>query len=230
MANDYFRFKKFTVWQDRCAMKVGTDGTLLGAWAEGGLRILDIGTGTGLIALMMAQRFPQAHVVGIDVEHGACVQAQANVEASVFGERIDIVETPLQTFGKGKYDAIVSNPPFFVNSLNCPDSLRTTARHAVSLTYTELFTGVCSLLADNGVFSAIIPSECRERFECEAIEHGMFLSRVCMVRTVPRKQPRRCLLSFRRHPAEVVAEDVCIEDGKGQRSGWYSDITNDFYL
>lgn len=230
MANDYFRFKKFTVWQGGCAMKVGTDGTLLGAWAEGGRRILDVGTGTGLIAMMMAQRFPQADVVGIDVEHGACVRAQGNVDASVFKGRIGIVETPLQAFREGEFDAIVSNPPFFVDSLNCPDSSRTMARHAVTLTYAELFRGVCPLLTDGGVFSAIIPFDSRERFECAAVESGMFLSRVCTVRTVPRKSPRRCLLSFRKHPSEVRVEDECIEDGAGHRSKWYSELTKDFYL
>lgn len=112
-----FRFKKFEILQDRCAMKVGTDGVLLGAWASGGTRILDIGCGTGLIALMMAQRFPAAQVVGIDIDEEACGQARENVAASSFSDRIDVAHCRLQDYSGEEFDAIVSNPPFFLNSL-----------------------------------------------------------------------------------------------------------------
>lgn len=230
MANDFFRFKHFTVWQDSCAMKVGTDGTLLGAWAEGGKRILDIGTGTGLIALMMAQRFPEAQVDGIDVEPEACGQACRNVQLSPFAGRICIANTSLQEFSGGSYDAIVCNPPFFVGSLGCPDKSRTVARHADTLTYDELFAGVSSCLADAGVFSAIIPFDCRERFERAAVCHGLFTSRVCAVKTTPRKYPRRYLLAFRKYPCSVPTTEECIGDGEGRRSEWYERLTKEFYL
>jgi len=230
MANDFFTFKQFTVRQDACAMKVGTDGMLLGAWAEGGRRILDIGTGTGLIALMMAQRFPCAEVVGIDIERGACMQAERNVQGSVFCDRVKIIATSLQQFGDGRYDAIVCNPPFFVGSLDCPDVSRTVARHAVTLTYGDLFGGVSRLLADGGVFSAIIPSDCRRLFDGAAVESGLFASRVCELRTTPRKPPRRCLLAFRKHPSCVSVSEECIGDGAGGRSEWYNGLTADFYL
>lgn len=230
MANGFFRFRQFTVWQDACAMKVGTDGTLLGAWAEGGVRILDVGTGTGLIAMMMAQRFPQADVTGIDLEKGACEQALSNVRQSVFHDRVSIFHTPLQSFDTDRYDAIVCNPPFFVDSLGCPDESRNVARHASTLTYSELFYGVSRLLADTGVFSAIVPFDCYERFGHAAVHAGMFLSRVCAVRTTPRKSPRRYLLAFRKHPCDVETCEECLCDTDGTRSQWYGKLTENFYL
>lgn len=151
-----FRFKQFEIEQDRCAMKVGTDGVLLGAWAQGGKRILDIGSGTGLISLMMAQRFPEAEVVGIDMDADACGQARENVMASPFRDRVEIECCRLQDFGgtseaaealetaedlksAGVFDAIVSNPPFFVDSLKIRTvrgrwrDIRTVFRSAICL-------------------------------------------------------------------------------------------------
>lgn len=230
MSNAFFKFKNFTVWQDVCAMKVGTDGTLLGAWAEGGMKILDVGTGTGLIAMMMAQRFAQANVTGIDVDATACGQACDNVEQSVFHDRVVIFNKPLQRFYTGCYDAIVCNPPFFVNSLHCPDTSRNMARHASTLMYDDLFAGVSRLLADTGVFSAIIPFDCRERFEQAAVQAGLFVSRICAVKTTPRKPPRRYLLAFRKHPCDVEMVEECLCDATGERSSWYVKLTEDFYL
>ena len=173
-----FRFKQFEIEQDRCAMKVGTDGVLLGAWAQGGCRILDIGSGTGLISLMMAQRFPEAEVVGIDMDVDACGQARENVMASPFRDRVEIVCCRLQDFGAiGVFDAIVSNPPFFVDSLKNPDSKRTMARHTDSLPFRDLFAGVKRLLSDEGVFSAIIPAEVVEQFVAESCILGFYLIR-----------------------------------------------------
>ena len=125
MANDYFQFRQFTVYQGRCAMKVGTDGTLLGAWAHGGPTVLDIGTGTGLIALMMAQRFPEASVVGVDIDGEAIGQARENVVRSPFAGQIQLVNADIRCFQPSAFAAIVSNPPDFVDSLECPDEQRT---------------------------------------------------------------------------------------------------------
>ena len=217
MANNFFHFKRFSVFQDRCAMKVGTDGTLLGAWANGGKQILDIGTGTGLIALMMAQRFPNSHITAIDCDLNACLQAADNVSASPFANQIDVINTSLQSFHshsaesqstdgmlQGPFDAIVCNPPFFENALQSPCGQRTTARHTVSLSYSELFRGVDRLLGEEGALSAIIPFDCRQRFEEEAALRGFFSSRVCAVSTIPQKAPRRFLLAFRRSPVATV--------------------------
>ena len=227
-----FRFKQFEIEQDRCAMKVGTDGVLLGAWAQGGCRILDIGSGTGLISLMMAQRFPEAEVVGIDMDAGACGQARENVMASPFRDRVEIVCCRLQDFGAiGVFDAIVSNPPFFVDSLKNPDSKRTMARHTDSLPFRDLFAGVKRLLSDEGVFSAIVPVEVVEQFVAESCMLGFYLIRKCGVKTVERKQPKRFMLSFAKHRISPYEEYVeTMMDSQGNRSEWYRKITEEFYL
>ena len=230
MANDYFKFRQFTVRQDRCAMKVGTDGTLLGAWARGGHTILDIGTGTGLIALMMAQRYPEAQVVGIDIDHEAVMQAKENVAASPFN--IDIIEADAKTFNvqRSMFNVILSNPPYFVDSLECPDGQRTMARHTASLAYGELMAAVNRLLADDGEFSVVIPFDCKARLECEASLAGFFKVRECAVKTTPRKPPRRYLLAFRKHPDELELSEGIIETAPNVRSEWYQQLTKDFYL
>ena len=226
-----FRFKQFEIEQDRCAMKVGTDGVLLGAWAQGGRRILDIGSGTGLISLMMAQRFPEAEVVGIDMDADACGQARENVMASPFRDRVEIVCCRLQDFGEaGVFDAIVSNPPFFVDSLKNPDSKRTMARHTDSLPFRDLFAGVKRLLSDEGGFSAIVPAEVVEQFVAESCMLGFYLIRKCGGKTVARKQPKRFMLSFAKHRISPYEEHVeTMMDSQGNRSEWYRKITEEFY-
>ena len=236
-------------------MKVGTDGVLLGAWAQGGRRILDIGSGTGLISLMMAQRFSEAEVVGIDMDADACGQARENVMASPFRDRVEIECCRLQDFGAdgcaletaglkagaletaadlksaGVFDAIVSNPPFFVDSLKNPDSKRTMARHTDSLPFRDLFTGVKRLLSDDGIFSAIVPVEVVEQFVAESCILGFYLIRKCGVKTVERKQPKRFMLSFAKHRISPYEEHVEIMvDSQGNRSEWYRKITEEFYL
>ena len=227
-----FKFKHFEIHQDRCAMKVGTDGVLLGAWALGGKRILDIGSGTGLISLMMAQRYPEAQVVGIDLDAEACAEARENVAASPFADRVNIVDCRLQDYESvEKFDAIVSNPPFFLNSLKNPDSKRSMARHADSLPFRELFRGVKLLLSDDGVFSAIVPVEVLEAFASEGYMHGFYLLRQCGIKTVERKQPKRYLLTFAKHRS-MKMDDMAEArmDSEGNRSEWYARITEEFYV
>lgn len=223
MANDYFRFKQFTIRQSLCAMKVGTDGTLLGAWAKGGERLLDVGTGTGLIAMMMAQRFPQAVVLGIDIDEGAVTQARQNVAESAFADRISIVQRDFAEV-QGEFDCIVSNPPYFVDSLSCPDAQRSMARHADSLTYNSLMRHGWRLLSDSGEFSLIIPFDCKARLESEAVLAGFFKTRECAVRTTSAKPPRRYLLAFRKHPVPLECTELVIG------SEAYHELTKDFYL
>ncbi len=236
MPNDYFQFKKFTVMQSRCAMKVGTDGTLLGAWARGkssgdaSSTILDIGTGTGLIALMMAQRYSHARILGIDIDPEACEQACENVAHSPFSDRISIVCVDLKN-QQGIFDTIVSNPPFFEASLTSPDEQRTLARHTSSLSYRDLVTNAWRLLSDDGEFSLIIPAESRQYLEAEASLCGYFKIRECAIKTTPRKQPRRYLLAFAKHPAEEVEMmEGIIETAPNLRSEWYRQLTGEFYL
>ena len=214
-----FKFKQFEIHQDRCAMKVGTDGVLLGAWAPGGKRILDIGSGTGLISLMMAQRCQKA-------------QACENVAARPFADRVSIVCCRLQDYESvEKFDAIVSNPPFFLNSLKNPDSKRSMARHADSLPFRDLFLGVKRLLSEEGVFSAIVPSEILDAFTSEAYLLGFCLVRQCGVKTVERKQPKRFMLTFARHRTMKMENTIeVMMDSDGNRSEWYTKITEEFYV
>lgn len=240
-------------------MKVGTDGTLLGAWARGGQTVLDIGTGTGLIALMMAQRFPQSQVTSIDIDAAAVEQARENVAASPFADRIAVLHADIRTANHtkdqalsvnndtvgqppcakydtvgqtpcAKYDAIVVNPPYFNDSLTCPDDQRTTARHTTTLTYRELMAAVGRLLADDGELSVVIPFDCKAQLESEASLAGLSKTRECSVRTTPRKAPRRYLLAFRKHPAELEVTEGVLETAPGERSVWYHELTKEFYL
>ncbi|MBR4730646.1 MAG: methyltransferase domain-containing protein [Prevotella sp.] len=234
MAKGYFEFKQFTIHQDCCAMKVGTDGTLLGAWASaptGACRILDIGTGTGLIALMMAQRYPKAEVIGIDMDGGAVSQATTNAADSPFSNRIRIVLADIADFSVEPFDSIVCNPPFFVDSLTCPDSSRTMARHTGSLTYKTLIQSVKRLLKDDGLFSVVVPVDYRSQLLSEAALAGLILSRECAIKTTPEKAPKRCLMEFRKQPVTlVISTTETLEIRPGQRSDWYHRLTKDFYL
>ena len=226
-----FTFKRFTVSHGKCAMKVGTDGVLLGAWARGGRRILDVGTGSGLIALMMAQRFSEAEVTAIDIEPGACLQARENVAASPFAGRIRVVETALQDFREGEYDAIVCNPPFYAGTLRSKTAARTMARSAETLPFADLFRHAARLLADGGAFSVVVPAAMRREFDVEAAFAGLHLLRACMVKTVPRKVASRCLLEYGKRPASLVDEtEECLNNADMTRSEWYAGLTEEFYL
>ena len=218
-----FQFKQFTIEQELCAMKVGTDGVLLGAWAKGGPRILDIGTGTGIIALMMAQRYPEAQVTAIDIDEEAVRQAEQNVSQSPFLGRISVLQQAVQEH-LGEYESIVSNPPFFIDSLQAPDEQRNMARHTATLSYAELMKAAYRLLADNGEFSVVIPFDYRRRMEDEAVFVGFFPSRVCGVKTTERKPAKRYLLAFRKHPCPCEKSEITIGDET------YNRLTEAFYL
>lgn len=211
-------------------MKVGTDGTLLGAWANGGRQILDIGTGTGLVALMMAQRHPGADIVGIDIDEGAVAQAIENVAASPFRTiRIEKADAAFYCPSGQQFQAIVSNPPYF-GGLNCPDAQRNVARHSVLLSFRDLIATVCRLLSDDGEFSVIIPTDMQQQFDAEASLAGLFMSRRCLVRTRPAKPPKRCLLAYRRHSCTPELTEQVLEIETGVRSEWYQTLTEEFYL
>ena len=146
MPNSSFEFKQFTIKQDKCAMKVGTDAVLLGSWAtaNGSHLILDVGTGTGIIAMMLAQK-TIAHIDAIDIDELACIQAAQNVSESKFFGRVEVMHTSLQQYVKNaqkKYDLIITNPPYFEQSLKSSDEQRSCARHADVLPFDELIDGV----------------------------------------------------------------------------------------
>ena len=222
-----FRFKHFTIEQSLCGMKVGTDGVLLGAWARGGSRVMDVGTGTGIIALMMAQRYPDAQVIGIDIDAGAVCQSTQNVMASPFSRRIRIEQTRVQDIDAGLaccFDAVVSNPPFFIGALQAPDCQRNMARHSETLTYADLMAAASRLLNDDGELSVVVPFDYRRRMEDEAIFQGFFPSRVCAVKTTPTKPVRRYLLAYQKHPCHCEHTEMVIGDKQ------YQLLTEEFYL
>ena len=180
MANDYFAFKRFTVRQPRSAMRVGTDGVLLGAWcdsAPAGGRMLDVGTGTGVIALILAQRNPSARIDAVEIDEGSCLDAEGNFAASPWADRLTLYRRPFADFAAGctvRYDRIVSNPPYFVASLKSPDPARTAARHAESLSYADLAAGAARLLVPSGRLSVILPAETACDFAASALNEGLY--------------------------------------------------------
>lgn len=230
-----FTFKQFHIDHSRCAMKVGTDGTLLGAWATmpANGRILDIGTGTGLIAIMAAQRTSEAKITAIDIDEDCVLQAQENIAASPWPDRIEVIHSALQEFDASeKFDVIISNPPYFIDSQLSPDAARCTARHTTTLPFNELVTGVRRLLADGGHFALILPPTEMERFR-SAARGVMFVVRECHVWSTPTSGVRRIMAEFQAEPpAEfTVVEKIVIEEkGRHEYSEEYRTLTRDFYL
>lgn len=218
-----FRFRHFTIEQDLCAMKVGTDGVLLGSWANGGAKVLDIGTGTGIIALMIAQRYPSSSIIALDIDEGAVRQARLNVAHAGIESRVRVLYQSVQQH-LGSYDAIISNPPFFIDSLGASDAQRNIARHANTLTYSELMRAAFRLLNDDGELSVVVPFDYRQRMEDEATFVGFFPCRMCAVRTVEGKPARRYLISFKKRPCKREFETITIGDER------YRELTKDFYL
>ena len=212
-------------------MKVGTDGLLLGAWAQGGKHVLDIGTGTGLIALMMAQRFPEAHVDAIDIDADAASQAEDNARRSPFADRVAVRCVSLQEFAaEREYDSIVCNPPFFTQSLQSPDSKRTLARHSIALPFDDLFRHARRLMSEDGVLSIVVPSDALSQIETAAVMNNLFLVRRCFVRTTRKKPARRLLLSFSQKPSPFHDEEGVIQEAVNEPSEWYRNLTCDFLL
>jgi tRNA1Val (adenine37-N6)-methyltransferase len=237
MANPFFHFKQFTIHQDRVAMKVGTDGVLLGAWTDvsGCQTILDVGTGTGLLALMMAQRQPMATIHAVEISEEAAHQANENFKASPWKERIHLFPVSLQDFSRQcptKYDLIICNPPFFENSLKAPDQHRRLARHADELPFELLIREAYALILQDGRFAVILPVNEAIQFQELAQNNGLFLNRTLHVYPKPDCLPKRVLMEFRKiMPTETITENLIIEStGRHGYSEEYKTLTRDFYL
>ncbi|MBR5456442.1 MAG: methyltransferase [Bacteroidaceae bacterium] len=233
MSNSYFKFKQFTIEQERCAMKVGTDGCLLGGWFDcsESRRILDIGTGSGLIAIMAAQRC-DAMVTGIEIDSEAAAQATENVKNSPWKNRIEIANADLLGYTASEpFDTIVSNPPYFVNSLKCDDASRTLARHSDSLTSNAFFGKASKLLTLDGKISIVIPSDIEGEWRNAANGEGFTPSRITYIKTTPKKAPKRVLIEFvRGNRAECTTATLVLEIEPGTYSKEAQDILRDFYL
>lgn len=214
-------------------MKVGTDGVLLGAWGNvDGSRILDIGTGTGLIALMAAQRNTEATVLGIDIDPEAVKQANENIAASPFCERVRCEMQDVMTLRPTKrFDAILCNPPFFTEDTLPKDKGRSLARNNKSMPFPQLIPKVASLLSDNGSFSIIVPSTLTQEIVGLCLAENLLLQRRCQVRTTEHKPPRRALMTFSRKQGTTCSEqELCLMADNGSRSQAYQELTDKFYL
>ena len=233
MSNSYFKFKQFTIEQSGCAMKVGTDGCLLGGWFDVSLskRILDIGCGSGLISVMAAQRCDAA-ITGVEIDENAAMQARTNAENSPWGDRIEIINADvLHHPFEELFDTIVCNPPYFVNSLKCGTESRTLARHSDTLDCVSFFKKVNTLLADNGKISIVIPCDIIDDWRDAGALNGFAPSRIAYVKTTPRKTPKRVLLEFvRAYTADTQVSTIVLEDEPGVYSKEAQEILRDFYL
>ena len=235
MSNNYFQFKQFKINQEKSAMKVGTDGILLGAWANvsNARNILDIGTGTGLIALMLAQR-TSAKIHGIEIEEKAFIEAVNNVKLSPWDNRINIQHVSFQEFVETnilKFDAIVSNPPYFDNSLKPKNNLRGKARHTETLTCSELIAGVDKLLASEGCFNVILPTKRAIDFISQARASALFLKRLKTVKPNEKKETNRYLMEFQKKKTTLQESSLTIYKNEvAEYSDDYKMLTKDFYL
>jgi len=236
MANPYFRFKQFTVFHDKCAMKVGTDGMLLGAWTDlnGTKIILDVGTGTGLIALMLAQRNPAALIEAIDIDPLAQEQAETNSRNSPFSDRISVKRASLQEFARltGKrFDLIVSNPPYFSDSLMPADKQRAQTRHAVTLTLDDLLFFSRCCLAEGGRLSLILPYDRRDELKQWCVTHAFYLKRETFVHPTPSAERKRVLVELSTEPIECIAtHSLIIEEKRHVYTSEFTHLVRDFYV
>ena len=234
MANDYFRFKQFTVFQARSAFKVGTDGVLLGAYAcvSNSKKVLDIGTGTGLIAIMLAQRC-DGEIVGIEPDYDSYAQACENAAISKWNDRIKIENCDLQNYfpDDDGFDMIVSNPPYFIDSLTNPNPVKSKARHNVTLDHKDILNGTERLLVEGGKLQVILPYAEGNVFIAEAQEFDLYCNDILKIKPVPSGEIRRMILSFSRVRSRVSEKFLTIEKGKRHEfTEDYINLTKDFYL
>lgn len=234
MGNNCFNFKQFTVCQGRSPFKVGTDGVLLGAYADvkAKKRILDVGTGTGLIALMLAQRC-DAEIAAIEPDEESFEQASENVLKSRWSDRISVINSSIQDYkdpGEG-FDLIVSNPPYFIDSIKNPDPARAKTRHNLTLAHSDILTGAGRLLRNDGIFQLIMPYTEGTVFMAEAARYDFFCSHMLKIRPTPTSGIRRLILTMTRERKKVSEQFLTIESGKRHDfTDDYKNLTRDFYL
>ena len=234
-----FKFKEFTVEQDKVAMKIGTDGVLLGAWCTVDKypdTILDVGAGSGVVALMIAQRSDAMTIDAVEVDEKAYEQAVENFEKSDWGDRLYCYNATFQEFAdeiaaeEERYDLIVSNPPFYTDNFESEDVSRNKARFTSSLSFEELLVGVSKILSENGVFSTIIPFKEETNFIALAKENNLFLNRFCRVQGHETAEIKRTLMEFSFNEIELKEESLVIETARHKYTEAYIDLTKDFYL
>ena len=233
-----FRFKEFTVQQDKTAMKIGTDGVLLGAWCEANYpnTILDIGSGTGIIALQLAQRFDAETIDAVEIDDNAYEQTVENFEQSDWADRLYCYHSSFTEFAdeifeeEESYDFIISNPPFYADEFESENDARNKARFTSSLSFEDLLDGVSKILSENGTFAVIIPFKETDNFIALAKNDELFLNRICKVKGTPTSEVKRCLLQFSFKETAIEKTELTIEIERHQYTKEYIDLTKDFYL
>lgn len=228
-----FKFKQFEVAQDKSAMKIGTDGVLLGSWSdlENSRNILDIGCGTGLICLMAAQRNPSSLITGIELEVNAFKQATENCKKSKWSNRISIIYSSLQSFNSSsKFDLIISNPPFFSGSTKSEDSERNLARNNHTLPFKYLIEKSKALLDKNGKFIVIIPFASKTKFCDLANNNNLFLNKICFIKGNISSPIKRIMMEFSFAKSKLIKEELTIEVDRHQYTKEYISLCKDFYL
>ena len=234
MSETSFHFRQFTIIQDKCAMKVGTDAVLLGSWTQtkNAERILDIGTGSGIIALMLAQKC-NADIDGIDIDEKAFQQAQENFSISPWFNRLNCIHQSFQDFTKystSKYDLIVTNPPYFHHASKPLAESRTNARHSEVLAFDELVFGVKNLLNPNGRFFVIFPSKEGMEFLHKAQRNALFCHHILRVKTKADRIEKRMIMEFGFQFKTIMDEEIIIQDETGSFTNEYIELTKEYYL
>ena len=234
-----FKFKEFTIHQDKTAMKVGTDGVLLGAWCsvdDYPDTILDIGSGTGVISLMIAQRSDAMTIDAVEVDENAYEQTVENFEKSDWGDRLYCYNATFNEFAdeigeeEETYDLIVSNPPFYTDDFETEDDARNKARFTSSLSFEELIRGVSKILSENGVFSVVVPFKEEESFINLAKEKKLFLNRICRVKGKVTSEIKRSLMEFSFIEKVIEEKSLVIEIERHKYTEDYINLTKEFYL
>lgn len=242
MANNYFRFKQFTVQQDLCAMKVTTDGCLFGAWCaveiskrlEGGnitlpAKALDIGTGTGLLSLMVAQK-TALQFDAVEIDAAAAAQAAGNVATSPFSGQIKVRESDVLRLKEQAYGVIFSNPPFYENELKSGNYAKDTAHHSHQLTWAELFAAIHRLLHADGVFFLLLPAKREGELEGYLKKQGLYVNRIVRVKQTTRHTPFRLMVQGSRTASAIAEESLSIKDEHQQYTPEFTALLKDYYL
>lgn len=231
-----FTFKQFSVNQDRCAMKIGTDGVLLGAWTplvNNPYNVLDIGAGTGILSLMLAQRGNAEQIDAIEIDEDAYEQCVENFEASPWGDKLFCFHAGLDEFvdePEDEYDLIISNPPFYTDDYKSATTSRDLARFEDALPFEELIEAAALLLSDSGIFSVIIPFKEEERFVSMCKELDLFPLKITRVKGSPTSEIKRSLLAFCRMEQTPLIDELVIEISRHNYTPEYIELTKEFYL
>ena len=236
MANKPFQFKQFAVKQDRCAMKIGTDGVLLGAWVSvenAPQNILDIGAGTGVIALQLAQRSFAETIDAIEIDDDAYEQCTDNFENSPWADRLFCYHASIQEFVSEmdeKYDLVISNPPFYSEDYKTENNPRDTARFTDALPFEHLAISAAHLLSENGIFAVILPKKEEAHFIALALKSKLYPKRICRVKGTPTSEVKRSLLEFTFQETEPELETLIIETSRHNYTEDYTKLVKEFYL